>query len=138
RVTPKTNIPAQVRIARPPADKVSRDGRPQSGAGTRYRGCARWRRAHSHESPRARPTRPGGALLDRDELRAARSADAQQVTAAVLRGCVQRRDRVFGGGDRLTIDLDDDVAGLQPRAFGRAARDHVRDDRAARAAFEPE
>ena len=74
------------------------------------------------DRPRRKPERatPRATLLDGDEPRAGRAAHAQQV-AALLRGA-QRGHRLFGRSRRPAIDLDDDVAGLQARALGRAAR----------------
>src|SRR6185503_9761892 len=137
-VTPTTSIPANVRIARPPSDNLSRDGRSHS----ERTDCPDGRANARVSEPRCYAACPvrrrarGAALLDRDEARAAGTAHAQQM--AVLLRRAQRCDRLLGRTDRAAINLDHDVARLQAGALGRASGDHVRDDGALRAALEPQ
>src|SRR5260221_9847907 len=80
-------------------------------------------------APQRVSTRRAVPLLHRDEAGAARAAHAQQVATVAARS-TQGLDGLLAARDRSAIDLHDDVAGLEARAFGLAARDDVRDDRA--------
>src|SRR4029079_19106026 len=80
-------------------------------------------------------SRAGSIAAEGYEPRSAGPPDADQVAAAL--GRPERRRRILGGGDALAVDLQDDVPFAHAGRCRRAAVRDLRDDGAARPAFDP-